>query len=48
MSISPFTGGLVFREDLIDSSYPSQIEDVKAAVGAAAKQATAGSGNSET
>ena len=37
MSISPFHGGLVFREELIDSSYPTQIELVKSAVATAAK-----------
>lgn len=26
MSISPFTGGLVFREEAVDSGYPTQIE----------------------
>ena len=29
MSISPFHGGLVFRDSLIDSSYPTHIENVK-------------------
>ena len=38
MSISPFHGGLVFRDELIDSSYPTQIEHVKSVVAAAAKQ----------
>ena len=36
MSISPFHGGLVFRENLIDSDYPTQIEDIKSAVSKAA------------
>ena len=32
MSISPFHGGLVFREQLIDSSYPTQIEEARSIV----------------
>jgi len=34
MSISPFHGGLVFRDNLIDSSYPTQIEEARSAVSA--------------
>jgi len=35
MSISPFHGGLVFHEGSIDSTYPQQIQKLKATVGQA-------------
>ena len=41
MSISPFHGGLVFRDELIDSSYPSHIEHVKTRLQEASKSAVA-------
>jgi tyrosyl-tRNA synthetase len=44
MSISPFHGGLVFRDELIDSSYPSHIEHARTRIQEASKQAVAVSG----
>lgn len=32
MSISPFHGGLVFRQDLVDSSYPTLIEEARSTI----------------
>jgi len=46
MSISPFHGGLVFREDIVDSSYPTHIEHVKSVLHEATKSAEGGPGKS--
>lgn len=47
MSVSPFHGGLVFRENLCDSSYPTHIEEARQAVAQSVKQSqpTAASGS---
>jgi len=45
MSVSPFHGGLVFRDNLIDSTYPTQIEEVRTAVSAAANNKGKASGS---